>query len=297
MEDRFPAWYSIISYSPNYIRYEKLNIGIIMGVKNELKLNFLEARNKKLSSLLWSRTERDEYKSSMSLLKFLVSDISKHNSKIVPPSLNNGSWNSFFAVDTLPYGLDFSDANYAMVTNSDDLMRKLIDIYIGNQFFNKKDVSSLKKSVYSYFDKKQTLANKLRKNIKIAPVKTIASMRIEMDYVYLHNSTNKPRFIQTVPNNSEKSLYNWYKNVSVLSNRNDNFEKLHLIIGSQSSKSYLTETLQMIDDLKVSDNSRIESINFDYENDDTTSLEQLAHSIEVNALDISNWKNYPDLAI
>ncbi|MBM6773486.1 DUF3037 domain-containing protein [Ligilactobacillus agilis] len=295
MEKKSPTWYSIVSYSPNPIREEQLNVGVILGSEHNIEFKFLDSKNKKLSSLFWSNTEREEYKSSMSLLKYLIGNMLNYTVIPTPPSFNNGTWNKFFRINSLPFGIKISNSNYAMTDNLELLMDKLIDIYIGKQFTQKKaDSNSLKYRVHNYFDHNRLLTNKIRKNIKVAPVKTIASMKIEMDYTYLYSSSSLPRFIQVVPNSSESALYNWYKSASMLSAKNQNFEKLHLIIENQTANDYANTTTQMIDDLKGSDKDRIDSILFDNE---TLALEKLTKSISLNGLDISNWKESKKLVI
>ena len=80
----------------------------------------------------------------------------------------------------------------------------------------------------------------------------------------------------------------------MLSAKNQNFEKLHLIIENQTANDYANTTTQMIDDLKGSDKDRIDSILFDNE---TLALEKLTKSISLNGLDISNWKESKKLVI
>ncbi|MBB1094774.1 DUF3037 domain-containing protein [Limosilactobacillus sp. BG-MG3-A] len=72
----------MISYIPNLITYERVNIGIIIGnpETNEITYSFLPEKSKKFRYFFWNNIERKIYKNSVEYLEFLL----KKSKKILP---------------------------------------------------------------------------------------------------------------------------------------------------------------------------------------------------------------------
>lgn len=293
MEERHPVWYSIISYSPNDIRNERMNVGILLGSpRDSVILEYINPKNKKLAPLFWSSVELEEYSSSMSLLKYIISDSKKRWHHLQVPQLNEGSWENFFDLESLPFGITISDTNYAFVADINTLKSKLVDIYIGKKFLQKKaDSISLKKKVYKYFETKPSVAKKLKNNLKITPVKSIPALKMEMDYTYFSKDDNLAKFIQVAPEKTNQALLNWYKNTSMLLSRNESFDKLNIILDSKNSSSSM-ELNQMASDLASLDSNRTNIIYLDSDISNTRSLESLMDTVSKDALPINEWTDY-----
>lgn len=293
MEERYPIWYSIISYCPNNIRNEHMNVGVLLGsAEDSIILEYVNPKNKKLSSLFWNSVELEEYASSMSLLNYIILDSKKRWRPLELPQLNQGSWENFFDLESLPFGVTISDTNYAFVTDINTLKNKLIDIYIGQRFLQKKtDSISLKKKVYKYFETKPSVAKKLKNNLKITPVKSIPALKMEMDYTYFSKDDNLAKFIQVAPEKNNQALLNWYKNTSMLLSRNESFDKLNIILDSKNSSSSM-ELNQMASDLASLDSNRTNIIYLDSDISNTRSLESLMDTVSKDALPINEWTDY-----
>lgn len=293
MEERYPVWYSIISYCPNNIRDEHMNVGVLLGSeKDSIILEYVNPKNKKLSSLFWNSLELEEYASSMSLLKYIVSDSQKRWRYVELPKSNQGSWENFFDLKSLPFGITFSNTSCAFVEDIDILKNKLIDIYIGKKFLQKKtDSISLKKKVYDYFETKPSVVKKLKNNLKITPVKSIPALKMEMDYTYFSKDDTLAKFIQVAPEKNNRALLNWYKNTSMLLSRNDSFDKLNIILDGKNSSSSV-ELKQMTSDLVSLDSDRTNIIYLDSDINNTHSLESLTDTVSKDALLVNEWTDY-----
>lgn len=290
---RYPIWYSIISYCPNNVRDEHMNVGVLLGSeKDSIILEYVNPKNKKLSSLFWNSLELEEYASSMSLLKYIVSDSQKRWRYVELPKSNQGSWENFFDLKSLPFGITFSNTSCAFVEDIDILKSKLIDIYIGKKFLQKKtDSISLKKKVYDYFETKPSVVKKLKNNLKIAPVKSIPALKMEMDYTYFSKDDTLAKFIQVAPEKNNQALLNWYKNTSMLLSRNDSFDKLNIILDGKNSSSSV-ELKQMTSDLVSLDSDRTNIIYLDSDINNTHSLESLTDTVSKDALLVNEWTDY-----
>lgn len=293
MEERYPIWYSIISYCPNNVRDEHMNVGVLLGSKKDsIILEYINPKNKKLSSLFWNSLELEEYASSMSLLKYIVSDSQKRWRYVELPKSNQGSWENFFDLKSLPFGITFSNTSCAFAEDIDILKSKLIDIYIGKKFLQKKtDSISLKKKVYDYFETKPSVIKKLKNNLKIAPVKSIPALKMEMDYTYFSKDDTLAKFIQVAPEKNNQALLNWYKNTSMLLSRNDSFDKLNIILDGKNSSSSV-ELKQMTSDLVSLDSDRTNIIYLDSDINNTHSLESLTDTVSKDALLVNEWTDY-----
>lgn len=292
-EKRYPIWYSIISYCPNSVRNEHMNVGILLGSdKDSIIFEYVNPKNKKLSSLFWNSIELEEYTSSISLLKYIISESQKHWHQPQLPQLNQGSWETFFNLESLPTGITISDVHYALGTDINTLKNNLIDIYIGKKFLQKKtDSISLKKKVYNYFETKPNITKKLKSNLKIMPVKSIPTLKIEMDYTYYSKDSHLAKFIQIAPESSSQTLLNWYKNTSMLLSRNESFDKLNILLSDQNDHSTL-ELKQMVADLISLDSSRTNVIYVNADISSTHSLEVLTNTVSENALLVEDWVDH-----
>lgn len=292
-KQQHPIWYSIISYCPNNIRNEHMNIGVLLGSSmDSIVFEYVSPRNKKLSSLFWNNIEQTEYDSSISLLKYIISDSNKHWYHLQPPQQNQNSWENFFGLESLPFGISISNAHYAFGADINTLKDKLIDIYIGKKFIQKKtDSISFKKQIYNYFDSKPGIARKLKSNLKIAPVKSIPTLKMEIDYTYYSKDSQLAKFIQIAPEKSSQALLNWYKNTSMLLSRNESFDKLNIIL-NDSDKHSSIELKQMVSDLVSLDSNRTNTIHITHDINSTHSLESLTDSVRENALLVDDWIDY-----
>lgn len=293
MEERYPIWYSIISYCPNNVRNEHMNVGVLLGsAEDSIILEYVNPKNKKLSSLFWNSVELEEYASSMSLLNYIILDSKKRWRYLELPQLNQGSWENFFDLESLPFGVTISDTNYAFVSDINTLKNKLVDIYIGQKFLQKKsDSISLKKKVYKYFETKPSVAKKLKNNLKITPVKSIPTLKMEMDYTYFSKDDDLAKFIQVAPEKNNRALLNWYKNTSMLLSRNDSFDKLNIILDGKNSSSSV-ELKQMASDLVSLDSDRTNIIYLDSDINNTHSLKSLTDIVSKDALLVNEWTDY-----
>ena len=220
---RHKLWYSIISYIPNLITYERVNIGIIIGnpETNEITYSLLPERSKKFRYFFWNSIERKIYKNSVEYLEFLLKKIQ------VKPTIfqvahyeADGDWNNFLG-GKISENIVFSKIHFAITDNDINIFNNLISTYIGDDFFPKQNsnIITLKKHVYEIFESNKLINTKLKSNLKIKPSAELP-LKFEMDYTYF-TQKNQVSFIQIGPKQSQ--INEWYKNnVTLLSKNSDN---------------------------------------------------------------------------
>ncbi|MCG0808195.1 DUF3037 domain-containing protein [Lactiplantibacillus plantarum] len=255
MADRHSIWYAIITYVPDQMRYERMNVGVIIGDKYSQQITFklLPSTNRKFSNFFWSSLERKEYQVSIEYLEFLLKNIQNEMSIFDVPKYNNADWNTWLGAK-LPNGIIISTPHTARTSNDLNVFNNLIQTYIGDQFLTKAEKAlSLKTSISSLFTTYKHLENKLKRNVKVQPAANLP-LKFEIDYAYQMFNSKNPSFIQITPN--ETSINDWYKNTFTLLNKNrDNFH-LNIVTKEsdyQSSKSALRPLLNdIISDERVS---------------------------------------------
>ncbi|MBS0937937.1 DUF3037 domain-containing protein [Lactiplantibacillus plantarum] len=114
MADRHSIWYAIITYLPDQIRYERMNVGVIIGDKYSQQISFklLSSTNRKFNNFFWSPLERKTYQVSIEHLEFLLKNIQNEMSIFSVPKYNNTDWNTWLGAQ-LPNGIFISTPHTA----------------------------------------------------------------------------------------------------------------------------------------------------------------------------------------
>ncbi|MCO6532784.1 DUF3037 domain-containing protein [Lactobacillus sp.] len=286
MESKKLYWYSIVSYTPSSTRYERVNIGLIMGnhITHEVKYDFLPANSKKLKYLFWNLIEKKEYQTSIDLLKFLIKRSVTSISTFTPPSNNKNSWQKWLDSE-IPFGINFSKIRDAETDSPDMVFNYILSEYVGKQFFNKKDTAtSLKSNVNKYFKEKNLLTNKLKSGVLINPSKDLPSLAIKMDYAFLNKKIGN--FVQIANTNSE-SVNGWFERMyTFLNTINWDWAWNLNIIVNQEDYETQNKTVKPLIDL-LNQQSNVSSLYVSQDN--TLELDNLSNSIK-NSEDVNKWK-------
>lgn len=231
MATRESYWYSIISYIPSSIRYERINVGTILGNKSNTKLLFeiIPATSKKIKNFIWSDIELKEYAVASELLKSLI------NSNYIAPSLlstpinNSMDWSKWLNAE-IPSGIVFSNVHFARTEDPKFIFEHLLEEYVDKQFFkaNSDDgIVTVKENVKEYFKRKKLLDYKLKSRVTINPSKKIP-LAIKMDYMYFNRQDKKVGLVQ-IP--SIEDINTWYERTYTFLSKtdSDNF-RLNIIL-------------------------------------------------------------------
>ena len=222
-QQRKNYWYSIISYIPDLITNERVNIGVILGNNIDL-LKFKIIDNPLNKKLHFFRTniEKQIYQTSIDYLSFIVN---KKKETLNDISLFDNESNvdlKAYLEHPLPENIVFSNTHFARTSNPKIIFNELLNTYVGEAFLQEKQTTniSFKQNINKYFDQLNLINTKLKANLRIRPSKDLP-LRFEMDYAFMPKN-DEMSFIQIGPKQSQ--INEWYKNnVTLLSKNSDKF--------------------------------------------------------------------------
>ena len=228
-QQRKNYWYSIISYIPDLITNERVNIGVILGNNIDLlKFKIIDNPSNKKLHFFRSNIEKQAYQTSIDYLSFIVkekkealNDISLFN---IEPSFDLKT----YLEHPLPENIVFSNTQFARTSNPKMIFNELLNTYVGKPFLQEKETTniSFKQNINKYFDQLNLINTKLKANLKIQPSKDLP-LRFEMDYAFI-SKNDEMSFIQIGPKQSQ--INDWYKNNITLLNKNSDDFYLNMVI-------------------------------------------------------------------
>lgn len=269
---------------PSSIRYERINIGVVMGSYSTNKIFFklLPVNSKKLDSFLWDFTEKKEFKSSVDLLEFILNRNSNKGDLVITPPNKFKNFKNWLNSE-LPYGIEFSDIHNAETASPGMIFNHLIDEYVGKQFFSiRSRTTDLKKHIDKVFYDKNLINKKLKPNVIVKPIEN-NPFDMKMDYAFQDNKMNLIQILNI------DTINQWYTRMTTfLYKSSQNFSeqdlKIILVISEEDYKQHL-DVNSLFND--VASDERVSNL-FMSNNSKNTQLDKLVPKIE-KANDINNW--------
>lgn len=222
-QQRKNYWYSIISYIPDLITNERVNIGVILGNNIDLlKFKIIDNPSNKKLHFFRTNIEKQIYQTSIDYLSFIVN---KKKETLNDISLFDNESNvdlKAYLEHPLPENIVFSNTHFARTSNPKIIFNELLNTYVGEAFLQEKETTniSFKQNINKYFDQLNLINTKLKANLRIRPSKDLP-LRFEMDYAFM-SKNDEMSFIQIGPKQSQ--INEWYKNnVTLLSKNSDKF--------------------------------------------------------------------------
>ncbi len=222
-QQRKNYWYSIISYIPDLITNERVNIGVILGNNIDLlKFKIIDNPSNKKLHFFRTNIEKQIYQTSIDYLSFIVN---KKKETLNDISLFDNESNvdlKAYLEHPLPENIVFSNTHFARTSNPKIIFNELLNTYVGEAFLQEKETTniSFKQNISKYFDQLNLINTKLKANLRIRPSKDLP-LHFEMDYAFMPKN-DEMSFIQIGPKQSQ--INEWYKNnVTLLSKNSDKF--------------------------------------------------------------------------
>lgn len=251
MAGRQKYQFSIISYNQNSMRNEAINIGALLYSEQERSARFkiIPHNSIKIRGLALTPYQKDLFQTTIKYLRFVLTSLdSDFSTQMLDSTIEND----------LPEQIRFSNPKPIVTAKEDLLFQQIVAEYVGDEYFKQNDeVTSLtpKEQVIQLFKQHKLLGNKIRKNVKIRPAKSV-EMRFNIDFAY--GEKTSLNLIDSSPI-KESALDDWYVKMVMLSSRYDKDSSIILINDSQSSINNDKKVSQMISDLLKGD-SRIQSM-------------------------------------
>jgi hypothetical protein len=282
--EREKNWYSIIQYTPDRIKGEVINIGLIIHnpESGELKYQVLDPENSKIKGISDSEVILESYKINKEVLECSINDISQRNDTdlFIPNKQEN---NFLVKLDNdLPCEFHLTDPQFSLTSSSDRIFKELLDTYVGNCFFKKEQRikrASTKIFVRNTFKEYELIGKKIKPNVKIYPFKALKKVPFIIDFVYKNGKIN---LLQTVPSDEEK-LTNWFSQALTITESIDK-TGLYYLFDSEAQINNDRSVSQMIDLLK-SKGPTVQGVDIAGDN-----LHSLCKQVQENGKDIDEFE-------
>lgn len=289
MADRKKYQYAVITYLPNKIRNERVNIGVVLsdvaGSDAMIKI-IAEHNNSKLRGLIQNKYEQKLYDSSVSYLQYCVDKINNNDLTFSNDSEPIKSIFNLEQTDRFPEGLILSKIRTITTANVEMLYSKIIDTYVGNEFFDvaKDKVIDLKMTILNEFNAKNLINTKVKHSFPIQPDKNV-DWKINVDFAF--SQKKQLNILQTVPT-TESALDTWYPKIKTFtSDFGDESDIIYILSDLSQPINDDDKVAQMIN--SIGNNNRVKSIDVSQKSNSisnlTSTINQRADSIaELNKL-------------
>lgn len=233
MAERIPVKYSIIKYTPDEIRGEVINVGLIIHdcESKDTKFSILEEQSIKLKSILETKNDINIYKSYKDVIEYYLSSAKDNLSGTVGSKTISTVYSEDFLKDIYDYysgsKLHLSEPSFAMTRDVNKLFEKIYMRYIKREYDIKQITSvSAKECLKEKFEKTNLLGKKVKTDYKINPIKGLEDYKVRIDFSFKNGVWN---YMQATPTNSSKYA-EWFSKIQVMSeNIDENEGKIHLI--------------------------------------------------------------------
>lgn len=239
MERKTPVWYSIIKYSPDELKGEIINVGLVLhsiGDEKKTKYFILEENSSKIKSIASSKSEFNTYKSYKDVLEYYLSQ-SKEN---LVGQVGGISIASYYDDNYLKYLCEYnkdkkmklSEPIFALTKDVDMLFNSIFKRYIGEKYISS-NISTMTAKTYikNIFKEKELLGTKVQSDITIYPVAKLKNVKFNVDFSFKNGVYN---YIQAIPNlNSPSKSSEWFAKMELMLNGlKDKDVKIHFIYKS-----------------------------------------------------------------
>jgi hypothetical protein len=235
MESKRNVWYSIIRYSPDEIKGEVINVGLVLHDKEGLQTKYylLEENSAKLKSMISNKSGRDIYKSYKDVFEYyleknkdsLVGDVGK----VTIGSCYSEEFLGSIYEHYKNKNLFFTKPNFAKTKNIDNFFKGLLETYVGEEFIKKEHATvTAKKHLKKVFEEMNLLGTKVKANLTINPIKELEDYKVKVDFSFKNGVWN---YIQTIPSPSDQTKnIEWFSKIKLMSEYLDKENsKIHLI--------------------------------------------------------------------
>lgn len=228
--------YSILRYSPDVIKGEVINVGLILyDYFNKSVMSFLlDEKSYKLKAVLDNSVEYDIYKTDKEFIEYYLKK-SKDDISGIVGDINIAS---YYDENFLNYlyeyyegkRLRFSMPNVAYTKDSKKLFDTILKRYIGesNLEFEKTNIMTAKKYMKKVFDANEKLKNKIASDLIIKPIKELDDIKIKVDFSFKNGVWN---YMQAIPNISQQNKnIEWFSKIELMLQSGDvQHSKIHLL--------------------------------------------------------------------
>lgn len=232
------------------MRNESINIGALLFNEQDksAKYRIIPFNSFKIRGLALNQYQKDLFQTTMKYLSFILSDLdSDFSVQLLDSTIEHN----------LPEQIRFSKPKPIVTANEKLLFNQIVSEYVGDEYFKTNDIINTltpKEQMIDIFTSHKLLGNKVQKNVKIRPSKSV-EIKFNIDFAYGENK--QLNLIDSSPI-KESSLDDWYLKMVMLSSRYDSESSIFLINDSKSFINSDKKVTQMLSDLE--NDSRIHGL-------------------------------------
>lgn len=218
--ERKRLWYSIVRYSPDEIKGEVINVGLIMHNFSEEKdviYYILDENSSKIKALLNTKNEIALYKSFKDIIEYYLLHCKDDISGYVGSIKMGTIYSEDFLKNIYEYNLNkkmyLSQPQFAKTADIKRLFNTLFDRYIGNYYKTTKKNTHITTKQYmrKLFKQKNLLGTKVESDIVITPIAELKNITYKMDFQFKNGYDN---YIYTIPDLNSYS--EWFAKTDIM---------------------------------------------------------------------------------
>lgn len=279
--------YSIIRYSPDEIKGEVLNVGLLMFnyLDNKAKFYLLNEKSPKLKAIFENKVETNIYKSNKDFLEYYLSN-NKDLSGFVGEIYIGSYCDQDFMDRSYEYfknkEMTLSKPIIAFTKNEDKLFEVILKRYVGESHldFGKAATVTAKKYMRNIIDSNENLKKRIKSDTIIQPIKDLSNIKVKVDFTFKNGIWN---YMQAIPNVTNNKDVEWFSKIQLLLESEDiKNSKLRLLY----KMSELNDDISTLSAIKYLDSKHDNIIILDM--DQQAKVNELCEYIENNGQILEN---------
>lgn len=248
--------YSIIRYSPDEIKGEVINIGLLFHNFEDTKVKFflLDEKSFKIRALIDNEVELRTYKSFKDVFEYYIDNCRKDMSGIVGEKYIASYYEEDFVQKVYKHYLGkeifLSKVNYAFTKDENKLFEVILKRYIGESNIDIEKTSTLtaKKYLKQIINNNENLAKRVKSDVIIKPIKELEDFEVKIDFTFKNGVWN---YMQTIPKITNKNKNaDWFSKIQLILDSELDMSKIHLVY-KKSDILLDSSTLHLLNYLKT----------------------------------------------
>lgn len=232
---KYEISYSIIRYTPDELRGETINAGLIFYnyQNNQTKYFLLDEKSQKIKNILDNSIEVEIYKNYKSILEYYLNK-SKDTLDGTVGGIRIASYFEELFLEKIyeeyqNKKMTLTKPNKAYTRDVEQLFNVILKRYIGEKNIVKEHTTMNAKSyMKKIFEENQLINTKIKLDMVLKPIEELNDFKIKVDFSFKKNQWN---YMQTISANSNASKnIDWFAKTQLMVDKLDqSTSKIHLI--------------------------------------------------------------------
>lgn len=214
--------YSIVRYSPDEIKGEIINVGLLLHNYENKSIRYflLDEKSAKVKSLVENEVELDLYKTTKDVIEYYLKNNVKDMSGMVGERYITSCHNEKFLNDMYEYykgkSISFSEPNIAYTKNEKKLFETILKKYVGasNVNLEKATTMTAKRYMKQIISENESLSKRIKSDVVINPIKELKDLEVKIDFTFKSEKLNYMQTIPKVTKNSKNS--DWFSKIQLI---------------------------------------------------------------------------------